>query len=66
MEQDDYVIEMLAKWSTMVVGIREQDRTQAAQRLEAAHRRSLGPRGDRQAVQRELSQLQREGFFSHR
>lgn len=67
MEQDnDYVNELLNKWMPTMFGVREQDRTKVAQRLEAAHRRSLGQRGDAQAVQRELNILRREGYFAQR
>lgn len=65
MEQYDYASELVSKWTSLghLQGVKEQDRTRVAQRLEAAHRRSLGQRGDHHALERELQQLQREGFF---
>lgn len=66
MEQYDYANELLAKWLPTMIGVREQDQTKVAQRLEAAHRRSLGPRGDFQALQKEMNILRREGYFNRR
>jgi hypothetical protein len=62
-QQEDYVIELLNKWATNLVGVQEHNKTRAAQRLEAAFRRSLGQRGDFQAVSKELIALRQEGFF---
>lgn len=61
--EEDYVNEMLAKWAMTIMDVREQDRVTAAQRLEAAFRRSQGMNGDKSAVQKELNRLKQEGFF---
>lgn len=63
MEQYDYTEELINKWTSHLTGVKEQDLTKVAQRLEAAHRRSLGQRGDQRALERELQLLHREGFF---
>lgn len=68
MEQYDYTAELVAKWTDLgyLGSIKEQDRTKVAQRLEAAHRRSLGAHGDFQALQREVNNLRREGYYGRR
>jgi len=65
MEQEDYSKELIAKWTNTghLLGIKEQDQTQVAQRLEAAYRRTLGQRADFGALEKELQSLRREGFF---
>lgn len=65
MEQYDYTAELITKWTSLgyLTGVKEPDLTKVAQRLEAAHRRSFGQRGDSGALDKELQQLRREGFF---
>lgn len=60
---DSYSDELLAKWASDLVNVLEQNKIHVAQRLEAAYRRSLGPNADREAVQKEMNSLQREGYF---
>jgi len=65
MEQDDYTIELINKWTATghLINVKEQEQTLVAQRLEAAYRRTLGQKGDSGAFERELQSLRREGFF---
>lgn len=64
MEQD-YASELVSKWEQMgrLVGVKEQDRTLVAQRLEAAWRRTLGQQADPQALDREVRFLTQDGLF---
>lgn len=65
MQQEDYTSELITKWSLTghLVGVQELDQVKVAQRLEAAYRRSMGPRGDIHAINREMEALRREGFY---
>ena len=64
-EQDDYTSELIAKWTGTghLAGVKEHDQTKVAQRLEAAHRQTLGPRANFLALDNELQRLRQEGFF---
>lgn len=65
MEQQDYSIEMIEKWASSghLSNVMEMNRLHVAQRLEAAHRRSLGFNGDSAALLKEMNQLEREGYI---
>lgn len=66
MDPYDYSTELVSKWenSGHLCNVAEQDRIKVAQRLEAAHRRSLGQRGDSNAIESELYRLKKEGYVA--
>lgn len=64
-QEEDYTTELLTKWAVTghLVNVGDSDQVAVAQRLEAAHRRSLGPRGDVSALCDEMNKLRREGYI---
>lgn len=63
--QEDYVVELIAKWRDLghLNDVEQEDLTKVACRLEGAHRRTMGSRGDVNALSREIENLRYEGLI---
>jgi len=62
-KDDDYTLELVSRWATELAHVAKKDKVKVAQRLEYAHRRTLGPNGDRDALDKELADLMWQGLL---